>query len=128
MVEWLRNERMLDQNQNMETVGLRVKNQMLEQSNAFMKQLVRYLDAAKFRRMPLQFIEDLDILFSDAIVTGEWSYTPSSGVLPHTDETLEEFHTPHDAEFHDDADLEVVHPSDLNKKGQSNTDGSSNKS
>lgn len=39
MVERLRNERMLDQNQNMETVGLKVKNQMLEQSNAFMKQL-----------------------------------------------------------------------------------------
>ncbi|THG03083.1 hypothetical protein TEA_026155 [Camellia sinensis var. sinensis] len=122
MVERLRNERMLDQNQNMETVGLKVKNQMLEQSNAFMKQLVRYPDAAKYRRMPLQFTEDLDILFSDAAATGEWLYTPSSGV------TLEEFHTPHDAEFHDDADLEVVHPSDLNKKGLSNNDGSSNKS
>lgn len=40
MVKRLRNERMLDQNQNMETVGLKVMNQMLEQSNAFMKQLV----------------------------------------------------------------------------------------
>ncbi|KAL7175213.1 hypothetical protein ACSBR2_028925 [Camellia fascicularis] len=40
MVERLRNERMLDQNQNMETVGLKVKNQMLEQSNAFMKLFV----------------------------------------------------------------------------------------
>ncbi|KAI7992915.1 hypothetical protein LOK49_LG12G00023 [Camellia lanceoleosa] len=39
MVERLRNEKMLDQNQNMETVGLKVKNQMLEQSSAFMKLL-----------------------------------------------------------------------------------------
>ncbi|CAL5330996.1 unnamed protein product [Camellia sinensis] len=40
MVERLRNKRMIDQNQHMETVGLTVKNQMLEQSTAFMKQLV----------------------------------------------------------------------------------------
>ncbi|CAL5380789.1 unnamed protein product [Camellia sinensis] len=40
MVERLRNKRMIDQNQHMETVGLTVKNQMLEQSNAFMKRLV----------------------------------------------------------------------------------------
>ncbi|KAL7263745.1 hypothetical protein ACSBR1_001825 [Camellia fascicularis] len=214
MVERLRNERMYDQNQNMETVGLKVKNQMLEQSNAFMKQLVvafypmnvdivtimstqeetqsenrknkgkssqvpsvkahwdaksneifiklcveqvkvghrpglgrdtltgaisasdewwskkleRYPDAAKFQCIPLQFTKDLDILFSNAAATGEWAYTLSSGVMPHTDETVEEFHTPHDAEFHDDADLEVVHPSELNKKRPSNTDGSSTKS
>ncbi|THF97652.1 hypothetical protein TEA_029421 [Camellia sinensis var. sinensis] len=107
---------MIDQNQHMETVGLKVKNQMLEQSNAFMKQLVRYPDAAKFRRMSLQFAKDLDILFSDAAATGEWAYTPSSGVMPQTDETPEEFHTPLDAEFHDDADFEVVHPSEQNKK------------
>ncbi|CAL5402645.1 unnamed protein product [Camellia sinensis] len=48
--------------------------------------------------------------------------------MPHTDETPEEFYTPHDAEFHDDADLEVVHHSKLNKKRSSNTDGSSTKS
>ncbi|THG20929.1 hypothetical protein TEA_024633 [Camellia sinensis var. sinensis] len=78
--------------------------------------------------MPLQFTKDLDILFSDAATTGEWAYTPSSGVMPHIDETLEEFHTTHDAEFHDDVDLEVVHPFELNKKRPSNTDGSSNKS
>ncbi|THG09377.1 hypothetical protein TEA_013793 [Camellia sinensis var. sinensis] len=137
---------MLNQNQNMETVGLKVKNQMLKQSNAFMKQHVmglltislypmnidisdvRYPDVAKFRHMPLQFTKDLDILFSHAAATREWAYTPSLRVMPHTDETLEEFHTPHDAEFHDDADLEVVHPSDLNEKCPSNTDGSSNKS
>ncbi|KAI8007342.1 hypothetical protein LOK49_LG07G02166 [Camellia lanceoleosa] len=63
-----------------------------------------------------------------AAATGEWAYTPSSGVMPHTDETMEEFHTRHDAEFHDDADLKVVHPSELNKKRPSNTDGSSTKS
>ncbi|KAI8016543.1 L10-interacting MYB domain-containing protein [Camellia lanceoleosa] len=155
---------MHDQNQNMETVGLKVKNQMLEQSNAFMKQLVvgllticilmgetglgrdtltgaisasnewgskkleRYLDVAKFRGVPLQFTEDLDILFSDTTATGEWTYTPSSGVMPHIDETVEEFYTPHDAEFHDDAGLEVVHPFELNKKHPSNTDVSSTKS
>ncbi|CAL5366875.1 unnamed protein product [Camellia sinensis] len=34
------NERMLYQNQNIETVGLKIKNQMLEQSLTFMKQLV----------------------------------------------------------------------------------------
>ncbi|KAI7994538.1 L10-interacting MYB domain-containing protein [Camellia lanceoleosa] len=215
MVERLRNERMLDQNQNMETVGLKVKNQTLEQSNAFMKQLVvgllticivmsetqsenkknkgkssqvpsvkahwdaksneifiklcvgqvkvgrrpgthldrvgwenvitkfksrdtltgaisafdeLYPNAVKFRRIPLQFTEDLDILFSDAAATEEWTYTPSSRVMPHTDETPEEFHTPHDAKFHDDVDLEVVHPSELNKKWSSNIDGSSTKS
>ncbi|XP_028117886.1 L10-interacting MYB domain-containing protein-like [Camellia sinensis] len=91
------------------------------------KKFERYPDAAKFRHMPLQFAEDLDILFSDAVTTGEWAYTPSSGVMPHTDETLEEFHTPHDAEFHDNDDLKVVHPSELNKKCPSNTDGSSTK-
>ncbi|CAL5354310.1 unnamed protein product [Camellia sinensis] len=48
--------------------------------------------------------------------------------MPHTDETSEEFHTPHDAKFHDDADLEVVHPSELNKKWSSNIGGSSTKS
>ncbi|KAF5942118.1 hypothetical protein HYC85_019760 [Camellia sinensis] len=48
--------------------------------------------------------------------------------MSHTDETPKEFHTPHDAKFHDDADLEVVHPSELNKKWSSNTDGSSTKS
>ncbi|CAL5326227.1 unnamed protein product [Camellia sinensis] len=90
--------------------------------------LERYPDAAKFWRIPLQFAEDLDILFSDAAATGEWAYTPSSGVMPQTDETPEEFHTPYDAEFHDDADLVVVRPSELNKKGSSNTDGSSTKS
>ncbi|KAI8008216.1 G-type lectin S-receptor-like serine/threonine-protein kinase [Camellia lanceoleosa] len=81
-----------------------------------------YPYSAKFRRMPLQFTEDLDILFLDAAAIGEWAYTPSSGVMPHTDETMEEFHTPHDA------DLKVVHPSELNKKRPSNTDGSSTKS
>ncbi|KAL7180704.1 hypothetical protein ACSBR1_039714 [Camellia fascicularis] len=92
------------------------------------KKLERYPDAAKFRRISLQFTEDLDILFSDAAATEEWAYTPSSGVMPHTDETPEEFHTPHDAKFHDDADLEVVHPFELNKKWSSNNDGSSTKS
>ncbi|KAF5955950.1 hypothetical protein HYC85_008806 [Camellia sinensis] len=177
MVERLRNERMLDQNQNMETVGLKVKNQMFEQSNAFMKQLAmgllticilhyssnddkcrleipgvfvliistqeetqsenrkdkekssqRYPDATKFRHMPLQFAEDFDILFLEAAATREWAYTPSSGVMPQTDKTPEEFHTPHDAEFHDDSDLEVVHSFESNKKQSSNTDGSSTKS
>ncbi|CAL5403683.1 unnamed protein product [Camellia sinensis] len=110
-------------------VGLKAKNQMLEQSLTFMKQLnKRYPDAAKFRRMPLQFTEDLDILFSDSAATGEWAYTPSSGVMPHIDETVEEFHTPHDAEFLNDADLKVVRPSELNKKRPLNTDGSSTKS
>ncbi|GMP45366.1 hypothetical protein CsSME_00013911 [Camellia sinensis var. sinensis] len=169
MVERQRNETNLDQNQNIETVGLKVKNQMLEQSVTFMKQLVvglltilmstqeetqsenrknkakssqvpsvkahwdaksneifiklcveqvkvghrpgthldrvgwenvittgetglgrdtlagaisasdewwtkkleRYPNAAKFRRMPLQFSEALDILFLDAAITGE---------------------------------------------------------
>ncbi|KAI7993298.1 hypothetical protein LOK49_LG11G01615 [Camellia lanceoleosa] len=47
--------------------------------------------------------------------------------MPNTDETGEEFHTPHDVEFDDDVDLEVVHPFALNKKRPSNTDGSSNK-
>ncbi|KAI7981257.1 hypothetical protein LOK49_Contig55G00005 [Camellia lanceoleosa] len=37
----------------------------------------KYLDAAKFQRMLLQFTEDLDILFSDAATTREWAYTPS---------------------------------------------------
>ncbi|KAL7194053.1 hypothetical protein ACSBR2_025656 [Camellia fascicularis] len=92
------------------------------------KKLERYPDATKFRRMLLQFVEELDILFSDAAVIGEWAYTPSSRVMPHTDKTLEEFHTPHDVEFHDDADLKVVHPFDLNKNRPSNIDGSSNKS
>ncbi|KAL7168657.1 hypothetical protein ACSBR2_038990 [Camellia fascicularis] len=78
--------------------------------------------------MPLQFTEDLDILFLDVAVTGEWAYIPSSGVMPHTDKTLEEFHTPHDAEFQDYADLEMVHPSELSKKRPSNIDGSSTKS
>ncbi|XP_028118773.1 L10-interacting MYB domain-containing protein-like [Camellia sinensis] len=91
------------------------------------KKLERYPDAAKFRRMPLQFSEDLDILFTDAAAIGEWAYTPSSGVMPDTNENVEEFHTPHDAEYDDD-DLEVVHPSELNKKRSSNTDGSSTKS
>ncbi|KAI8027124.1 UDP-glycosyltransferase 85A2 [Camellia lanceoleosa] len=72
--------------------------------------------------------EDLDILFSDAAATGEWAYTSSSRVMPHTDETVEEFHTPHDAECHDDDDLEVVYPSELNKKRSLNTDGLSTKS
>ncbi|CAL5331932.1 unnamed protein product [Camellia sinensis] len=78
--------------------------------------------------MLLQFIEDLNILFSDATATGEWAYISSLEVMPNTDETREEFHTLHDIEFHDDVDLEVVHPFDLNKKRPSNTDGSSNKS
>ncbi|CAL5327183.1 unnamed protein product [Camellia sinensis] len=70
-----------------------------------------YPDAAKFRRMPLQFSEDLDMIFSDAAATREWAYTP----------------TPHDAEYDDDA-LEVIHPSKLNKKRSSNTPASSTKS
>ncbi|XP_028087188.1 uncharacterized protein LOC114287933 [Camellia sinensis] len=91
------------------------------------KKLERYPDAAKFRRMPLQFSEDLDILFSDAVATGEWAYTPSSGVMPDTNDNVEEFYTPHDAEYDDD-DLEVVHPFELNKKRSLNTGGSSTKS
>ena len=47
--------------------------------------------------------------------------------MPDTDGNVEEFHTPHDAEYDDD-DLEVVHPSELNKKRSSNTGGSSTKS
>ncbi|XP_028080132.1 L10-interacting MYB domain-containing protein-like [Camellia sinensis] len=35
------------------------------------KKLERYPNAAKFRRMPLQFSEALDILFLDAAITGE---------------------------------------------------------
>ncbi|CAL5429124.1 unnamed protein product [Camellia sinensis] len=77
--------------------------------------------------MPLQFSKDLGILFSNAAAIGEWAYTPSSRVMPNINETGEEFHTPHDVEFDDDVDLEVVHPSALNKKRPSNTDGSSNK-
>ncbi|XP_028084930.1 L10-interacting MYB domain-containing protein-like [Camellia sinensis] len=77
------------------------------------KKLETYPDAAKFWH---------------AAVTGEWTYTPSSGVMPHTDEIVEEFRTPHDTEFHDDANFEVVHPSELNKKRPSNTDSSSTKS
>ncbi|XP_028125598.1 L10-interacting MYB domain-containing protein-like [Camellia sinensis] len=65
--------------------------------------LERYPDAAKFRRMPLQFSEDLDILFSDAAATGEWAYTPSSGVMLDIDDNVEEFHTLYDAEYDDDA-------------------------
>ncbi|THF96582.1 hypothetical protein TEA_015583 [Camellia sinensis var. sinensis] len=110
MVERLRNETNLYEDQNIETVGLK-----------------RYPDAAKFRRMPLQFSEDLDILFSDAAATGEWAYTPSSGVMPDVDDNVEEFHTPHDVEYDDDA-LEVIHPSELNKKRSSNTPASSTKS
>ncbi|CAL5352907.1 unnamed protein product [Camellia sinensis] len=90
--------------------------------------LERYPDATKFRRMPLQFAEDFDILFLEVAATREWAYTPSSGVMPQTDKTPEEFHTPHDAEFHDDSDLEVVHSFESNKKRSSNTDGSSTKS
>ncbi|XP_028085882.1 L10-interacting MYB domain-containing protein-like [Camellia sinensis] len=90
--------------------------------------LERYPDAAKFWCMPLQFADDLDILCSNVAATGEWAYTPSSGVMPQTDETPEEFHTPLDAEFHDDADFEVVHPSEQNKKRSANTDTSSTKS
>ncbi|XP_028054443.1 L10-interacting MYB domain-containing protein-like [Camellia sinensis] len=71
------------------------------------KKLERYPDVVKFRHMPSQFTEDLDILFSDAAATGEWAYTPRSRVMPHTDETLEKFHTPHDANLEDDTDLEV---------------------
>ncbi|KAI8024247.1 hypothetical protein LOK49_LG03G02758 [Camellia lanceoleosa] len=71
----------------------------------------RYPDAAKFRRMPLQFTEDLDILFLDAVAIEEWAYTLSSGVMPNTNEIGEEFHTPHDAEFRDDVDLECCHTS-----------------
>ncbi|KAI8025345.1 L10-interacting MYB domain-containing protein [Camellia lanceoleosa] len=88
----------------------------------------RYPNATKFQRMPLQFTENLDIIFSDAATTGEWAYTPSSGVMPYTDETPDEIHTAHDAEFHDDNDLKVVHPFELNKKCPSNTNGSSTKS
>ncbi|CAL5426629.1 unnamed protein product [Camellia sinensis] len=90
--------------------------------------LERYPDATKFWRTPLQFAEDFDILFLEAAATREWAYTPSSGVMPQTDKTPEEFHTPYDAEFHDDSDLEVVHSFELNKKRSSNTDGSSTKS
>ncbi|XP_028086885.1 L10-interacting MYB domain-containing protein-like [Camellia sinensis] len=75
--------------------------------------LERYPDAAKFRRMPFYY--------------GEWAYTPSSGVMPDVDDNEEEFHTPHDAEYDDDA-LEVIHPSKLNKKCSSNTPASSTKS
>ncbi|KAF5938922.1 hypothetical protein HYC85_023181 [Camellia sinensis] len=91
------------------------------------KKLDRYPDAAKFQRTPLQFSEDQGILFSNAAAIGEWAYTPSSRVMPNIDETGEEFHTPRDVEFDDDVDLEVVHPSALNKKRPSNTDGSLNK-
>ncbi|KAI8007681.1 NADPH--cytochrome P450 reductase [Camellia lanceoleosa] len=87
----------------------------------------RYPEVAKFRRMPLQFSEDLDILFSNAAATGEWAYTPSSRVMPDGDDNVEEFHTPHDAEYDDDA-LEVIHPFELNKKRSSNTPASSTKS
>ncbi|CAL5344220.1 unnamed protein product [Camellia sinensis] len=48
--------------------------------------------------------------------------------MPQTDETPEEFLTPHDAEFRDDADLEMVHPSELNKKRSANTNTPSTKS
>ncbi|KAI8014846.1 hypothetical protein LOK49_LG05G03367 [Camellia lanceoleosa] len=89
---------------------------------------MRYPDQAKFLSDVKVITDDLDILFSDAAATREWAYTPSSGVMPQTDETPKEFHTPHDAEFHDDADFEVVHPSELNKKRSSNTDTSSTKS
>lgn len=77
--------------------------------------------------MPLEFSKDLDILFSNVVATGEWTYTSSLGVMPNTDETEKEFHTPHDVEFDDDADLEDLHHSNLNKKRPSNTDGSSTK-
>ncbi|THG20776.1 hypothetical protein TEA_003850 [Camellia sinensis var. sinensis] len=108
--------------------GVRVAIRVTKSDKPSKGRLYRYPDAAKFRRMPLQFTEDLDILFSDSAATGEWAYTPSSGVMPHTDETVEEFHTPHDAEFLNDADLKVVRPSELNKKRPLNTDGSSTKS
>lgn len=82
----------------------------------------RYPDGAKFRRAPLQFIEDLDIMFSGAAAIGEWVYTPSSGVMPSAGDTQEEFHTPFEGEFDDDngADLEILHLTELNRKRPSN--------
>ena len=42
----------------------------------------RFPDAAKFRERGLANEQELDICFSDVAATGEYAWTPSSGVLP----------------------------------------------
>ncbi|KAI8032253.1 L10-interacting MYB domain-containing protein [Camellia lanceoleosa] len=78
----------------------------------------RYPDAAKFREKPLTLADDMDILFSDVSATGEWAYTPSSGVFLDTEGS----HTP----LGDDTDTEI-HPSELSNQCRRQKEGPSKK-
>ncbi|KAI7982780.1 Protein trichome birefringence-like 11 [Camellia lanceoleosa] len=78
----------------------------------------RYPDVAKFREKPLTLADDMDILFSDVSATGEWAYTPSSGVFLDTEGS----HTP----LGDDTDMEI-HPSELSNQCHRLKEGPSKK-
>lgn len=62
--------------------------------------------------------DDMDILFSDVSTTGEWAYTPSSGVFLHTEGS----HTP----LGDDTDTEI-HPFELRNQCHYQKEGPSKK-
>ncbi|KAL7184107.1 hypothetical protein ACSBR2_026303 [Camellia fascicularis] len=80
--------------------------------------LQRYPDAAKFCEKPLTLADDIDILFSDVFVTGEWAYTPSSGVFLDTEGS----HTP----LGNDTDTEI-HLSELSNQCCHQKEGPSKK-
>ncbi|KAL7174556.1 hypothetical protein ACSBR2_033740 [Camellia fascicularis] len=80
--------------------------------------LQRYHDAAKFREKPLTLADDMDILFSDVFATGEWAYTPSSGVFLDTKGS----HTP----LGEDTDTKI-HPSKLSNQCRRQKEGPSKK-
>ena len=42
----------------------------------------KFLEAAKFRERGLAHEHDLHICFADVAATGEYAWTPASGVLP----------------------------------------------
>ncbi|KAI8020059.1 hypothetical protein LOK49_LG04G02378 [Camellia lanceoleosa] len=79
---------------------------------------LRYPDTAKFCEKPLTLADDMDILFSDVSITGEWAYTLSSGVFLDTEGS----HTP----LGDDTDTKI-HPSELSNQCHHQNEGPSKK-
>ncbi|THF97267.1 hypothetical protein TEA_011257 [Camellia sinensis var. sinensis] len=77
-----------------------------------------YPDVAKFHEKPLTLADDMDKLFSDVSATGEWAYTPSSGVFLDTKGS----YTP----LGDDTDTEI-HSSELRNQCRRQKEGPSKK-
>lgn len=64
-------------------LGWNANRRTIEADDAWWEAKIKEIPlAAKFREKGLLFADEMEILFGDVVVSGEYAWTPSSGVLP----------------------------------------------